>query len=92
MMTPERWREVERLFHAARGQRAGEERAAYLREACRGDDGLRSEVESLLARDDSASDFIEAPAVEVAAWMIARELGGLAAEQMVDRYQVLSGC
>lgn len=90
MMTPERWQEVERLFHAARGRRPGEERAAYLAEACRGDDGLREEVESLLAQDDSASDFIEAPAVEVAAWMIARELGALAAGDMIDRYRIVS--
>ena len=60
-MTPERWQEVERLYHATL-ERDGKERAAFLEGACRGDEGLRREVESLLAYQGEAKDFIETPA------------------------------
>ena len=46
-MTPERWREIERLYHAALERDAGE-RAAFLADACEDDAALRREVESLL--------------------------------------------
>ena len=46
-MTPERWREIERLYYAAL-ERDADERAVFLNEACGGDEGLRREVESLL--------------------------------------------
>ena len=48
-MTPERWAQVERLYHAARA-RPDNERAAFLADACAGDEALRREVESLLAQ------------------------------------------
>jgi serine/threonine-protein kinase len=50
-MTPERWGQIEEIFQAA-VERAPEERAAFLDEACAGDPNLRQEVESLLAQDD----------------------------------------
>jgi serine/threonine protein kinase len=65
-MEPERWRRIEELYHAALERTEGE-RAAFLAEACGGDHALRNEVESLLAQEKSAKDFIEAPALEVAA-------------------------
>ena len=46
-MTPERWREVEADLPVHHGSGAGL-RSAYLVEACRGDEDLRREVESLL--------------------------------------------
>ena len=48
-MTPERWRRIEELFHAAR-TRPDEERAAFLATACPDDAALREEVASLLAQ------------------------------------------
>ena len=46
------------------------ERAAFLAEACGGDDELRNEVESLLGFHDRAESFIETPPAEVAAdWL-----------------------
>ena len=46
-MTPERWKQIEELYHAA-DTRPPSERAAFLAEACPGDEELRREVESLL--------------------------------------------
>ena len=47
-MTPERWRQVTEVFHAARARDASA-RAAYLDEACAGDRALRAEVDAMLA-------------------------------------------
>src|SRR5215469_5570068 len=58
-MTPERFQQIEELYHAAR-ERTGEERAALLAQA---DPELRREVESLLAQPDSGK-FLNRPALE----------------------------
>jgi len=47
-MTPERWQRVKEIFHSAL-QLAPGERSAFLAEQCGKDEGLRREVESLLA-------------------------------------------
>jgi eukaryotic-like serine/threonine-protein kinase len=62
-MTPERWREIERLYYAAL-ERSAEERAAFLAETCGDDEALRREVESLFEYEARAKDFIEWPAVD----------------------------
>jgi serine/threonine protein kinase/tetratricopeptide (TPR) repeat protein len=65
-MPSERWREIERLYHLALEQNA-ESRSAFLAEACRGDEALREEVESLLAADEGDDAFLQKPAVQIAA-------------------------
>ena len=52
-MTPERWEQIAQIYQAAL-ERPQEARTAWLAEACGHDPGLRSEVESLLAREDAA--------------------------------------
>jgi len=64
-MTPERWRQITALFHAARGREAGS-RAVLLDEACAADPSLRAEVDALLAAEGDAGDFGERPTV---AWL-----------------------
>ncbi len=56
----ERWRRLERLFQAALEQPA-ELRPGWLAGACPDSDGLRQEVERLLAADSSAEGFLEPP-------------------------------
>jgi WD40 repeat protein/serine/threonine protein kinase len=72
VMTPERWQYIESLYHAAL-EHDKDEQAAFLAEACDGDDSLRCEVESLLRCDVRADRFFEAPALEVAAQLQAEE-------------------
>ncbi|HEX7173985.1 MAG TPA: protein kinase [Pyrinomonadaceae bacterium] len=89
-MKAERWQEVERLYHAAL-ERGAEGRAAFLAEASAGDEGLRREVESLLAYEDRAENFIESPALEVAAKMMAEGQGApVLAGQTINHYRVIS--
>ena len=61
-MTPERWQRVEELYHAAYATPPGE-RAAFLAEACREDEALRRQVESLL-NESSHDGFLAAPSLD----------------------------
>jgi eukaryotic-like serine/threonine-protein kinase len=65
-MNPERWHEIERLYHAAR-ERRPEDREAFLLEACAGNESVRKEVESLLAYRPKAEKFMEAPPMNAGA-------------------------
>jgi eukaryotic-like serine/threonine-protein kinase len=60
-MTPERWQRIEAIYNAA-VERQPPEREAFLAEACRGDEDLRTEVESLLAQDASKTGTLDRPA------------------------------
>ena len=73
-MTSDRWQRIEELYHSAR-EREGDQRAAFLKEACAGDDALRREVESLLAQEIGAEKFLEAPALEAAAKLLVEDRG-----------------
>jgi serine/threonine protein kinase len=88
-MESERWRQIESLYYTALG-RDDTEREAFLAEACAGDDELRREVESLLAVHEKAEGFMAAPALEVAAQVIAEDQGQTMSGQMISHYQVLS--
>jgi hypothetical protein len=65
-MKSERRKEVERLFNAA-VELEPARRAAFLAQACAGDETLYAEVESLLRHEDQARSFVEAPAMEMMA-------------------------
>jgi serine/threonine protein kinase/dipeptidyl aminopeptidase/acylaminoacyl peptidase len=62
-MTPDRFQEVERLYHAARA-RPNDQRASFLAEACASDAALQAEVESMLASERAAAGFMSTPAVD----------------------------
>ena len=84
----DRWQQVEQLYHAAL-ERGAVERGAFLAEACAGDDSLRREVESLLAYEDQAENFIESPALEVVAKVMAEEkVTTMLAGQTINHYKI----
>jgi hypothetical protein len=62
--------QVRQIFEAAL-ERPREERAAFLDVACAGRPALRAEVASLLGAHDTTSEFIEAPAAQVVADLLA---------------------
>ena len=70
--TPERLSQIEEVFHSAR-KREPEERAAFLAEACREDEDLRREVESLLAAEGTSSALLGAPMREAAAILASQQ-------------------
>ena len=64
-MDTERWEQLEKLYHSAL-ERKPEERGAYLADACREDEELRRELESLLEQNVSGSGLLDHPARELA--------------------------
>jgi Tol biopolymer transport system component/predicted Ser/Thr protein kinase len=54
--------QIEELYHSAREREPGE-RAEFLALACRGDDGLRHELDQLLAPESSNGNILDHPAV-----------------------------
>ena len=71
-MDSERWKQVDSLLQAVL-ERPPEEREAFLRQACRGDEALEREVRSLVASQQEAGSFLEGPAIEVAARALAHQ-------------------
>ena len=89
-MNNEQWQEVERLYHLTL-EKQPKERAAFLVHACAGNDVLRREVESLLAYEDQAEDFIESPAIEVAARAMSADQSATAAVgDTIKQYRIVS--
>ena len=93
-MTPERFRQIEQLA-ALVLQQEESERAAFLDKACSGDRGLRQEVESLLASDQQAGNFLIEPAAQLVAERLSddpelasKEAGAAVTPSMLGRYRV----
>ena len=86
-MQTDRAEQVAELVESAL-ERAPSEWDAFLSESCGGDETLRAEVESLLCHQESARDFIEAPAFQMAAELLDDGVGGLEAGQRLDGYEI----
>ncbi len=87
-MTPERWKKIDQIFHAAL-EREPSERVAFIAETCGGDDLLRREVESLLTSHDQSASFIEVAAGDAAAELLSHHDARLKTGTMLNRYQIL---
>jgi serine/threonine protein kinase len=83
-MTPERWRRVTEVFHAARSHDAST-RAQYLDQACAGDRVLRDEVGAMLAADSDAEQFGESPVNVSTSRMWRLESGTMVGSYRIDR-------
>ena len=88
-MTPERWQQVKDIFNSAIAY-APEERSSFISRACSGDEELRSEVESLIASHEQSGNFIDQPAFEVAASLLAGERAELTPGYSIASYEVIS--
>ena len=88
-MNPERWQEVEQLYHSTLEKEVSE-REAFLAGACAGDEALRREVESLLAYEGRAENFIESPALDVAAKILAEGQDSTVPGEMINQYKIIS--
>lgn len=88
-MTPERWQQVKEIFNSAITYRP-EERSVFISQACLGDEDLRSEVESLIASHEQSGNFIDQPAFEAAASLLASDRMELSSGQTIGSYEVHS--
>ncbi len=88
-MKAERWKQINDLFQSA-VERAPEERAAFLDEACHDDEGMRREVESLLTSHKRAENFIEVPAFEVAPELATNDSASVLVGKLIGHYRIES--
>ncbi len=86
-MTPERWEKIDDLLQSAL-RRDPRERARFLEEACKGDDELRREVESLIASSERGESFLTVPVLEDGAATIDDPTGMIG--RRIGFYQILS--
>ncbi len=74
-MDSDRWKQIDSLYQSAL-DRPPRELDGYLRHACASDENLEREVRSLLAARKAAENFLESPAIEAAARVLARQQSG----------------
>jgi eukaryotic-like serine/threonine-protein kinase len=88
-MELERWQEASRILESVL-ERDPARRAAYLDEVCANDDGLRREVESLLAASERAGSLLDSPAMEMAAPLFADGPAKSMIGQSIGRYKIVT--
>jgi tetratricopeptide (TPR) repeat protein len=88
-MDAERWKQVDDLLQSAL-RTPSDRREEFLRQACAGDALLEQEIKSLLSSHRRAEDFLEQPAMQVAAQAIAlKEVEDSITGQTISHYRVL---
>ena len=91
-MEIERWKLVDSMLQAALELAPGD-RDRYLEQACSGDVSLKNEIKSLLTSHRRAGEFLEQPAVAVAAVELAFDAAVLPtaplAGQVISHYRIL---
>jgi serine/threonine protein kinase/Tol biopolymer transport system component len=85
-MTPERWRQIDHLFHVALGYEPAQ-RADFLISACGDDESLRQEVESLLSSHQEAESFIETPPGDMAVGLFHQS--GFDPGEQINNYRIV---
>ena len=88
-MKTERWQQINDLFQSA-AERAPDERAAFLDEACHGDERLCRDVKLLIASYERTENFIEAPAFEEAPELLTNDRAGALVGELVGHYRIES--
>ncbi|HEY6046981.1 MAG TPA: hypothetical protein VIU65_10290, partial [Pyrinomonadaceae bacterium] len=88
-MNPERYQHLQELLNLALEQES-DQRAAFLDEACAGDESLRRQMESLLVSSKEAGSFLESPAAQVGAPLVAGPSCTLAPGDVLGPYRILS--
>ncbi len=89
-MSANRIQQIKDIFAAALDLMPSE-RATFLARACANDSELRREVESLLSFETQAEDFIEKPALAVAAEILAQQKAATtAAGKQLSHYKIIA--
>ena len=88
-MNPERWQQASRILESVL-ERAADQRTAYLDEVCANDDGLRREVESLLAASERAGSLLDSPAMQMAAPLFVNDSVETMLGQSIGRYKIIA--
>ncbi len=87
-MSTDDWVLIEEIFHDALGLDASE-RATHLAEACRGNESLRREVESLIEAFEREPNFIEEPALPLGMQVLSGGSSGALAGRSMGHYRII---
>src|SRR5215467_9547027 len=71
-MRPERWLTIEEIFHSA-SNLPDAQRDSFLGQACKGDEGLRLEIETLLKHGATPESVLERRAIAIMAKALAAD-------------------
>src|SRR4029077_16493585 len=88
-MKTERWQQINDLFQSA-AERAPDQRAAFLDEACHGDERLCHDVKLLIASYERTENFIEEPAFEEAPELLTNDRAGASVGELMGHYRIES--
>ena len=81
--------QIEAIFHDACSL-TPDVRGVFLQQACADDEALRHEVELMLASDEQAATWIEAPAIQLVAPLFANRETLSFTGQTISHYQIIS--
>jgi len=84
---PDRWLQIEELYHRVL-ELDQSQRLAFLRDACAGDDALRSEVESLLMYQSEADRLLEKRAIDLAGQSLTEGVRSVSNGQQIGSYTI----
>ena len=88
-MKQERWQEIKRIYNSAL-ELESSRREEFVRQACGGDFSIQEEVESLLARQVKAEEFLDVPAINATARAFAdQERGRSLVGRTLSHYRVI---
>ncbi|MGI8745372.1 MAG: protein kinase domain-containing protein [Bryobacteraceae bacterium] len=87
-MDSERWKQLDNLLQSLL-ERVPEERDAFLRQACAGDELLECQVRSLLTLEREVGSFLESPAIEVTARAIALNTADSLTGKTISHYRIV---
>src|SRR5205807_9760404 len=87
-MNDERFQQVDRVLQSVL-ERPAQERDAFLDEACGTDAALKNEVRSLLASYDESGSFIQPPAAQDGARLMADERMASLIGQVIGNYKIV---
>ena len=88
-MTPERWGRIKEVFESVLDVEPAR-RETFLAKVCAGDDALRHEVDSLIESHEKSGTFIDSPAYEAVAELLADERPELKPGQQIGAYEIVS--
>ncbi|MEQ1643486.1 MAG: protein kinase [Pyrinomonadaceae bacterium] len=86
-MTPERWKEVEKIVYSAL-EREPHLRADFISDSCGGDHTLIREVESMVKNYESSASFLAGDALEIEAKHLALSMGQDLTGQKFGRFTI----
>src|SRR6266849_5224910 len=87
-MTPNDWQNVEALLNEVL-ELPPADRSKFLDKACAGDNGIRAEVEALLACELEAEAFLQIPALSFSEGLIDSDGSNESTGQQIGRYRIV---